>query len=608
MVLCDMFARSQYNLFRVSVTLALLASALIVAGCASPAKQRARADQDALERIAEQQRATFGESGEFTIERPADTLRRRLLIDQGLPHAGPESLGADALAPIPHWPEMDDQDATVADESPDEEPLNVLSLDLVTALRVGARNNNEYQERKEEIFRAALSLDTEAFEFANTYVGMLEGTFTEDRSSEDRQRGFTETLTLGASRTLRTGAELSTRIMLDLVQLLTLDGDSAYGIMADMSVSIPLLRGAGRHVVMEPLTQAERNVMYAMYTFEQYKRRYAVRVASEYLQVLQQADQVVNAAENLERVAISAERARRLAEAGRLPEIQVDQAQQEELRARDRWLSAQTGYQRRLDQLKITLGLPTDAQVELDDGDLRQLMDQLEDELAARVAALEEETPAAPVHEVELESEEAIRTALAQRPDLIIAQGQVFDAQRAVTVARDDLRWGANLTGTGRAGGRRGLGNASLGNANLNPSEGVFTARLDVDVPWSRRAARNAYRDRFIALDRSIRGVQELENSIKAEVRQALRVLRQSTETMAIQARSVELAQRRVDSTELFLQAGRAQIRDVLEAQEALVSARDALTAAVVTYRLAELELQRDMGTLTLDETGVWIE
>lgn len=608
MVPYDMFPASRYNPFRVSIALALLASALIVAGCASPAKQRARADQDALERIAEQQRATLGESGEFTIERPADTLRRRLLIDQDLPHAGPESLGADALAPILHWPEMDDQDATVADESPDEEPLNVLSLDLVTALRVGARNNNEYQERKEEIFRAALSLDTEAFEFANTYVGMLEGTFTEDRSSEDRQRGFTETLTLGASRTLRTGAELSTRIMLDLVQLLTLDGDSAYGIMADMSVSIPLLRGAGRHVVMEPLTQAERNVMYAMYTFEQYKRRYAVRVASEYLQVLQQADQVVNAAENLERVAISAERARRLAEAGRLPEIQVDQAQQEELRARDRWLSAQTGYQRRLDQLKITLGLPTDAQVELDDGDLRQLMDQLEDELAARVAALEEETPAAPVHEVELASEDAIRTALAQRPDLIIAQGQVFDAQRAVTVARDDLRWGANLTGTGRAGGRRGLGNASLGNANLNPSEGVFTARLDVDVPWSRRAARNAYRDRFIALDRSIRGVQELENSIKAEVRQALRVLRQSTETMAIQARSVELAQRRVDSTELFLQAGRAQIRDVLEAQEALVSARDALTAAVVTYRLAELELQRDMGTLTLDETGVWIE
>lgn len=608
MVLFDMFVSFLHNPIRFGLLSLLLASAVLVAGCASPGKQRARADQDALDRVARQQQAVFGASEDFTIERPADTLRRKLLIDQALPHAGPESLGVDVLEPIPHWPDVDDHDSGLADEASHEEPLTVLSLDLVTALRVGARNNNEYQERKEEIFRAALSLDTEAFEFANTYVGMLEGTFTEDRSADDRQRGFTETLTLGASRTLRTGAELSTRIMLDLVQLLTLDGDSAYGIMADLSVSIPLLRGAGRHVVMEPLTQAERNVMYAMYTFEQYKRRYAVRVASEYLQVLQQADQVVNAAENLERVAISAERARRLAEAGRLPEIQVDQAQQEELRARDRWLAAQTGYERRLDQLKITLGLPADAQVELDDGDLRQLMDQLEDELAARVAALEEEAPVASAEEIQSEAEAAIRTALAQRPDLIIAQGRVFDAQRAVVVARDDLRWGANLTGTGRAGARRGLGSASLGNASLNPGEGVYTARLDLEVPWSRRAARNAYRDRFIALDRSIRGVQDLENSIKAEVRQALRVLRQSTETMAIQARSVELAQRRVDSTELFLQAGRAQIRDVLEAQEAWVSARDALTAAVVTYRLAELELQRDMGTLTLDETGVWIE
>jgi len=69
-----------------------------------------------------------------------------------------------------------------------------------------------------------------------------------------------------------------------------------------------------------------------------------------------------------------------------------------------------------------------------------------------------------------------------------------------------------------------------------------------------------------------------------------------------------EVARRRVDSTDLFLQAGRAQIRDLLEAQESLISAQNALTAALVAYRVTELELQRDMGVLHVDANGLWQE
>ena len=49
-------------------------------------------------------------------------------------------------------------------------------------------------------------------------------------------------------------------------------------------------------------------------------------------------------------------------------------------------------------------------------------------------------------------------------------------------------------------------------------------------------------------------------------------------------------------------------MRDILEAQNSLVSAQNALTAAVISYRVTELELQRDMGLLTVDEQGLWRE
>jgi outer membrane protein TolC len=63
-----------------------------------------------------------------------------------------------------------------------------------------------------------------------------------------------------------------------------------------------------------------------------------------------------------------------------------------------------------------------------------------------------------------------------------------------------------------------------------------------------------------------------------------------------------------VKSSQLFLEAGRIQIRDLLDAQDALLSAQNALTRAVIDYRIAELELQQDMGVLAVNEKGLWRE
>ena len=61
-----------------------------------------------------------------------------------------------------------------------------------------------------------------------------------------------------------------------------------------------------------------------------------------------------------------------------------------------------------------------------------------------------------------------------------------------------------------------------------------------------------------------------------------------------------------VDGT--LIDAGRADTRDILEAQEALLAAQNGVTAALVGYRIAELELQRDMGVLSVNHQGEWSE
>jgi outer membrane protein TolC len=87
-----------------------------------------------------------------------------------------------------------------------------------------------------------------------------------------------------------------------------------------------------------------------------------------------------------------------------------------------------------------------------------------------------------------------------------------------------------------------------------------------------------------------------------------LRSMLSARESLHIQATALDVAQKRVDSARISLEAGRAQTRDLLEAQDSLLSAQNALTAAVISYRVNELRLQQDMDLLQVNEKGLWQE
>ena len=250
-------------------------------GC-QPSHYRLEADGVAKTIIQEKQQQALGKTEAFSIERPSDILRRRLLIQQNLPHAGEASLGTDKLTPIEHWPEKGYPKATL---SPDQitslEPGKPLKLTLMEALQIGARNSFEYQTRKEDIFRAALDLDLERNEFRSTFGGLVDSLISSDLKGEDTVTGIGSTGSVDWSKKLKSGAEFSAALAIDLVKLLTQDRSSSLGLVVDATIAIPLLRGSRRHIITEPLTQAERNVVYAIWEFERFKKTFAVSVAGD---------------------------------------------------------------------------------------------------------------------------------------------------------------------------------------------------------------------------------------------------------------------------------------------------------------------------------------
>ena len=460
-------------------------------------------------------------------------------------------------------------------------------LSLAEAIAVAVANSREFQSEREDVYLEALRLTLARFEFANQYSGFLSFLWARTRS-EAKTAGDTTRTTdttvdgsggLSVSRTLASGARVSLALSAGFLRFLAGDPRKSADIGLDLAIRQPLLRGAWRRNAQEGLIQAERDMVYALRDFVRFRRRFYVSVANEYYRVLQQRDRVENERMNLDNLTTAAERARLFAQAGRLPEFEVQQTEQNRLTADQRWIRAVQRYETQLDEFKITLGIPTETPLVLDRQELSRLSE-------------------AGLNEVDLTRPGAVDAALRCRLDLLTRRDEVDDAERKLAVAANDLKADVDLilgAGTGRSRDTGSDGVITRGR------DRHFSAGLDVDLPLNRKAERNAYRRAMITLDRATRDDDLLRDRIKQQIYSAWRRLEEAKESYRIQDLSVTVARGRVDSTTILLELGRERIDmlDVLVAQEALVEAMNDLTGALVDYRLAMLDLWRDMEVLS---------
>ena len=115
---------------------------------------------------------------------------------------------------------------------------------------------------------------------------------------------------------------------------------------------------------------------------------------------------------------------------------------------------------------------------------------------------------------------------------------------------------------------------------------------------------RDAYRNAIINLAGAKRNFAAFVDGVRLEVRQSYRTLLQSRRSYELQKRSVEIARRRRKLASLQQKEGEASARDVLEAEEALRSAQNGLTAALISYTTTRLEFLASLGMISVDEKG----
>ncbi len=596
-------------------SLPLLLATLLVASLApscSTDNYRRDADLEVDEIVRSKEEKLFGRASGFTIEQAEDILRAQLVAELTSHHeakrarllrevlppaaaatddgAGKNGGSAEAIAAV-----QADLAARLTDlagrHAADLVPFAVTDppllprkvLTLAEALEIAAENSRDYQRQKESVYLAALDVTLQRYLFEARF-GVTSSYDWTSRPGDPRQRDGTLSTDFSLRQQLASGGLLVFSFGHDLLRRFTgvefTNGDrSDTSSLVDLSFSQPLLRGAGKTIVQEPLVRSERQAVYALRDFERFRQEFAVRVSSEYYRILQQVDQIDNARRSYLQFIDAREQSEALAERGRRSQIQLDQAVQSELSARNSWITAQRSYQDAIDNFKLTLGLPMEADLGLDPTDLGRLSAQ------GLAAVLISESRAAHV-------------ALERRLDHVNEVERLEDAQRTVNVAADDLRAALDVS----AGVNVPFDQETAFDADEN---GTWRAGATLDLPVDKLQERNAYRRALIQQDVQVRTVSLSEDQVRQDVRNALRRLAQLRESHRIAVESVEVAERRVQSTSLTLRMGRIQIRDALDATDALNRARNSLTQSLVDHEVARLELWRDMGLLVVDAGGM---
>ncbi len=451
-------------------------------------------------------------------------------------------------------------------------------LSLAEAVAIATANGRDYQRQKEQLYLTVLDLTLVRHRFARQWFGTVDARYASERDAESVSGGGA----LGFNQILADGASISAALALDWSRFLTGAPGTSLGSVLSASVTQPLLRGRGRRIAQEDLTQAERNALYEIRSFNRFRETYVVSIAGDYYRALQLRDAVANARNDYERRVESKERLEMEAEAGRRPSFEVDQAVQDVLRAQDNVVVAEERYARALDAFKIRLALPTDAEVELDPNELEALR-RME------------------VIEPDYTLDAAMETAVSRRLDLANSADAVEDAARKVMVAADGLGAELNLVGATAVSST-----PRTDFTRLEFDKGAYTLGLEGALPLDRKAERNAYRESLIALEQQRRAYANDVDTVKLDVREAYRQLQLQAESYQIQKNSLTLAEKRVESTSLLLQAGRVTTRDLLESQDALLQAQNDLTGALIAHTIAKLNFFRDIGLLRVRPDGMW--
>ncbi|MDP9175434.1 MAG: TolC family protein [Planctomycetota bacterium] len=456
---------------------------------------------------------------------------------------------------------------TLGPPNPAEKPIR---FDLYKSLAYAVQHSRDYEDRCESVYLAALQVTLQRHLFDASPFMNETVTATGGQRDVNYQSAMTALTTAGVRQNLPYGGSVTAEGLVTFVQALndhTQNGESAQLVL---NGSVPLLRGAGM-VNLEPLISTERNLVYTIRSFEDFRRNFSINLASQYFQIRIAQQSINDRRQNYITLANLTDRTQALYDAGRVTYLDVQRALQAQLGAENELINAQQNYESQLDQFKLLLGM-----------EVGQKLDIVPVDLA--------------VSEPDLDNQDVVGLAMKYRLDLQTSRDQLDDARRQVADAANGLLPDLNLTAQAQ------VGNETIAPASrINDRTATYSAGLTFGLPLDRVAERNAYRAALIQLERARRDYVNTQQAIIADMRGIIRTIHSAESTLEIDRLGIALAEQRVEYSNELLAQGKAGALDVVDAQQSLLSAEDSFEQARANLQIQDLQFLRTTGTLRID-------
>jgi len=452
-----------------------------------------------------------------------------------------------------------------------------LALDLDAALRLATRHSRDLQGQREQLYLSGLNLLSQDRAFGVELASTVSYVF-EAGSDTDEQTSYNADLS--AKRKLPTGANLSISASTGLDTTTDPDAEESDSHSSSVGVRLdqPLLAGAGYESTHDSLIQARRSLLYALRGFALQRQDFALGILQRFQALLTRQTVLRNIEGNVEQSVFLRRRSEALFKVNRAPAIDVLRAQQQELRAKNQLAVAQSDFEIDTARFLIELGLRPDTHIAI----------------KGRVPSM---TP------VPFEQDACIRLALRNRLDLATARDRHEDRKRAVRIARRGML--PHLDAFGRLT-LSGEDTPNFSEQSLDSDS--YSAGLTLQVPLDRRDERDALRKANINLNASARALEQKQYTVRIEVRESFSRLKALANTVRIESRTMQIAERRARNAIQRFKIGELSNRDVVEAENELLDARNAHARALAEYELQRLRLLKNIGLLDITPDGTFLE
>ncbi len=260
--------------------------------------------------------------------------------------------------------------ADLLDDSPRMTLPDLFELALI--------NSRDYQRQKELLYQAALDVALQRFAYATKLSvrgATVDTTYTHARFNGTTVNTLAVPSTFSGDKALATGGTLVGRFANDV--LLTFNGPR--GFAADISTELLFditQRVFQRDILLEPLIQSERNLVYQARDFARFRKQFFLDVSDDYYNVIRNYRRIEIAAQNYFARVRTFQQAAAEVESGvsSAPNvIFLNQFERSALQALASLIRDCNTLEQLLDNMKITIGVPTETKINVKLDELAQL-------------------------------------------------------------------------------------------------------------------------------------------------------------------------------------------------------------------------------------------